>query len=325
MPKTSEVYSKLYHYTNWEGLQGILKSQSLWATNYQYLNDYTEITLFEEKLIDQAHPHVKQAYEKIIEENPQIKREIIAYGGLEKIIEHDVKGLVKSLYRATGNGIYITSFCGPHKDEKINSNGLLSQWRGYGQDGGVAVVFDTKKLEEIINLEAQLFQYNSIILADLIYSDDDVKFKEELSGEIAKLNEATKLLFRSESLKGEHYPDVSFAYNPFVQCICRYKHYGFSEENEVRIAALPTVFDQELLDLASKDGGGLKSEKEIKYRERNGEQISYVELFSSTDIDLPIEKIIIGPHKEKEMRAKSLRERVGDAIEVTCSEIPFAV
>ena|ERR1700732_3664945 len=32
----------LYHYTNTVGLQGILKSRSLWASDYRFLNDTRE-------------------------------------------------------------------------------------------------------------------------------------------------------------------------------------------------------------------------------------------------------------------------------------------
>ena len=47
-------------------------------------------------------------------------------------------------------------------------------------------------------------------------------------------------------------------------------------------------------------------------------------LFDSDDIDLPIEKIIIGPHKDKETRAAILRKRLRKTkIEITCSDIPY--
>ncbi len=33
------------------------------------------------------------------------------------------------------------------------NDGLLSQWRGYGKDGGYALVFDSQKLEEALKDE----------------------------------------------------------------------------------------------------------------------------------------------------------------------------
>ena len=39
---TDDVPEKLYHYTNSEGLIGIIKDRALWATNLHFLNDAEE-------------------------------------------------------------------------------------------------------------------------------------------------------------------------------------------------------------------------------------------------------------------------------------------
>ncbi len=52
--------------------------------------------------------------------------------------------------------------------------------------------------------------------------------------------------------------------------------------------------------------------------------MSYIELFNSTDIEPPIERIIVGLHKEKEARVKELHTKLGETnIEITCSEISY--
>jgi hypothetical protein len=113
-------------------------------------------------------------------------------------------------------------------------------------------------------------------------------------------------------------------YHPFIHCISRYKHCGFKEENEVRVVLLPTVITQELLTLASRDGVIYKPEKERKFRNKNGQLVPYIELFNSIDLELPIERIIVGPHKEKDARAAALRVMLRNTkIEITCSDIPF--
>ena len=61
----------------------------------------------------------------------------------------------------------------------------MSQWRGYGAGGGFALVFNTQKLEEMMEIEAKRFEYSAGHLSDLIYSDDENKFKEELSEDIS--------------------------------------------------------------------------------------------------------------------------------------------
>ncbi len=324
MKVTLEVYKKLYHYTTWEGLQGIFETQTLWATNYKFLNDYSEIILFKDKLISLIHPHVLEGYKRLIKHSPSVKHKIKQEGGLSKVVQHDAKGLIEAQYSALGDEIYILSFCGQPEKPNIANNGLLSQWRGYGTGGGAALVFDTKKLEELLAIEAAMFEYSPILIADIIYSDDEQKLKEELSDDLEIIADVAKQFFNHENLKKNKIIDSSKAYFPFVRCISRYKHYGFKEENEVRVVALPTVIDKEILKLATRDGATLKPEKERKFRNKNGKRIPYIGLFSSTDVELPIEKIIIGPHKEKKSRAEELNDKLGKRnIEITCSEIPY--
>ena len=325
MQKTSEVYEKLYHYTTWDGLLGILQTQTLWATHYRFLNDYSEIVLFRDKLISLILPYVREAYEKLLEQSPPIEQKINQEGGLDQVIQRDTEVFVDAQYRATcRDDIYILSFCGQHKNPHVNSNGLLSQWRGYGTGGGFALVFNTQKLEEMMEIEAKRFEYSAGHLSDLIYSDDENKFKEELSEDISIIVDVLKKVFNHAKLREKEKADALKGYDSFVNCITRYKHYGFSEENEVRVVVLPTVLDQEFLKIASTDGVILKPEKERKFRSKNGQLVPYIELFNSPDIELPIEKIIVGPHKEKEARSAALRVMQRNTnIEITCSDIPF--
>lgn len=234
-------------------------------------------------------------------------------GGLNAVAKHEIKIIVNAMYKATGGEFYIASFCGEHKeDEYINRNGLLSQWRGYGRDGGFALVFDTLKLEEILQSEYSRFAYTHFLLADVIYSDDEENFKDELSEQMDDITNHVKEMMHNMALGIDEPPDAEKAYPAFVQCISRYKHQGFKEENEVRIVVYPDDAFQE------------KQEKEQKFREKNGEWIPYIEFFNSQDIVLPIERIIVGPHKEKEARASALRIMLRTTgIEVTVSDIPY--
>lgn len=325
MQKTSDVYKRLYHYTTWEGLKNILQTQSLWATNYKFLNDYSELVLFRDKLVSWIYPVVLNGYKQLIAHKPSIKRKIQEKGGIERIVQHDAEVLIDSQYSVLGNQIYILSLCGEPEKKSIANNGLLSQWLGYGAGGGAALIFNTKKMEEILSVEASNFEYSAILFADLIHSDDEQKLKEELTYELEILADIAKRFFNHENFLKRKEIDSSDGYLPFVSCISRYKHFGFSEEKEVRVVALPTVIDKEIIKMAEADGATLKPEKERKFRIFNGKHIPYIELFDSDDIKLPIEKIIIGPHKKKgERRAEILGILSKSDIEIVCSDIPYA-
>jgi len=324
MQKTSEVYKKLYHYTTWEGLKGILQTQSLWATHYKFLNDYSELTLIKKELVPLLYPIVLEGYKQLIKHKPSEKGKIQKQGGLEHCAQHDVEAFVEAEYRTLGDEIYILSFCGEPEKCNIADNGLLSQWRGYGAGGGATLVFDTEKLEGILNKEYMNYEYSPILLADVIYSDDEQKLKDELTDDLNILADIVRQFFNHEKIGKEKEIDASKGYMPFVRCISRYKHFGFSEENEVRVVVLPTLIDDKFIKLAKEYGENLKPQKERKSRSKNCESIPYIELFDSVDIKLPIEKIIIGPHKDKEARAVELRGKLSKTnIEIVCSEIPF--
>lgn len=324
MQKTSEAYKKLYHYTTWDGLLGILQTQTLRATHYKFLNDYSEIILFKDKLIEFILPYVLDECKKLIKEFPNIEEYINQNGGLNHVSQYDTTKFVDALYNATGEEIYIASFCGEHKYNYVNINGLLSQWRGYGIGGGLALVFETQKLEEILKLEGERFSYNIGIIADLIYSDDEKKFEMELSASLSEIAKHVNKTYRHMRLKKKEAPDATKTFPSFVKCISRYKHYSFKEENEVRIVNLPTIQNENYLRQAKKKGLTLKPEKERKFLPKNGQLIPYIELFNSTDIVLPIERIIVGPHREKESRASALRVMLRNTnIEITISDIPY--
>ncbi len=118
--------------------------------------------------------------------------------------------------------------------------------------------------------------------------------------------------------------DASLAYPAFIRYVSRYKHRGFREEKEVRIVAVPTWHSAEYLAGAKEFGESLKPEKERKFRVGRGQLIPYIELFATLNARLPIERVIIGPHSEKEARASALRLMLRNTdIKVTVSEIPF--
>jgi hypothetical protein len=76
---------------------------------------------------------------------------IIQHGGHSNVAASDARRLVNILYeKIFENSLvepFIASFCSHTTDQSYEQeNGLLSQWRGYGNDGGFCIVFDTAAL-----------------------------------------------------------------------------------------------------------------------------------------------------------------------------------
>jgi Protein of unknown function (DUF2971) len=331
--KLSDISHYLYHYTNKQSLKGILENQCLWATHYKFLNDSLEIEIAREKLKESLYPLTKEFLINFSTESPNAQEFINKNGGLEGVVNFYNETFVDSSFKAMfkTDEIYITSFCSQRKsknedeDKYINENGLLSQWRAYGGDGGYAIVFKTHKLGELIELEYQSFQYNVFFFGDIIYSDDDEKYSKELSEQVRKISIFQNYMFKHTIRQEQKLPDTVIstdAYNSFAECIARYKHRGFKEEREARIIAIPF----------GSNNDASKPEKERKFRSKNGTQVPYIELFRPYDKflpirklkPLPIEKIIVGPHKDKELRAANLRVLLRNTcIEVAISDIPY--
>jgi hypothetical protein len=138
-----------YHYTNLEGLCGILNSKKIWATNAYFLNDYSELKY--------GIGITLEVLEKIVFEKVKERELQLFY----------TKFAEKLPYYLSVSNVYVMSFC-----EKKD---LLSQWKGYtNQNGGVSIGFNISKLEPELNANVgYLFGkviYDKDIQIDILYN-----------------------------------------------------------------------------------------------------------------------------------------------------------
>lgn len=313
----SEVYQNLYHYTTLEGLYGILKSQSLWATDYRDLNDEKEIDLFiEDKLMTYLSSYIKDIYiQSLLDDEEKLNCLFQSGEPLDRWITQLQSGFPKALLKGIEGEVFVTSFSGTSENENENLHGLLSQWRSYGLDGGFCLVFDTKEMECLMEQEYSLWRYMSLNLSDIVYSDDCEKYTKELELPLNDLLESCKI-FLGYVLEGSQGDIPDLAYTDFINCISRYKHFGFREEREVRLMAhlIPSSYHY-------------SDPKEEKVKKTSESNKHYIELFDGIEKSLPIKRIIVGPHVDKKKRATELRTFLKnqnmDDIEVTISGIPY--
>lgn len=141
--RQAELPEFLFHYTTASGMRGILDSSCLWATNYRFLNDASEVG------------YGANLFEALIQE--RLAR-----------VENDVltEFLTRTLRTANGfDGMfdcYIACFC--ERDD------LLNQWRTYaGAGGGYALGLKTK---EIGRRWGQLERTQDFVLRRVIYEVD---------------------------------------------------------------------------------------------------------------------------------------------------------
>ncbi len=112
----------IFHYTNLQGLQGIVQNHDLWLTHSRYSNDEEEIT------------HGYKIVKEVIDEKRQ--NALLQYN--PEFFTH----LAACIKEPTPEGVYICCFC-------LDDN-LLSQWRSYGANGnGVSIGLDPHEFDFI--------------------------------------------------------------------------------------------------------------------------------------------------------------------------------
>jgi len=236
----------LYHYCSVDTFMKIIENKELWLGNSEKMNDYSEIRLIE------------SALEKKLTEYPSLNN-------------------FMSEYQESISFPYICCFS--------KEGDLLSQWRGYADDGkGVAIGFDKKTIKSLrptsytpsIYRDAQEFGYDSFFfLEECIYR-----------GEI----QSTYL----DNVLKKHYEDRKELLRVLKQLSYISKHSGFEEEKEVRLIYSPTSYRRDK---------GISTDTPISgvyYRSRNGEIVSYFKLhFANTNglllKDKIIHEVILGP------------------------------
>lgn len=324
------THPELWHYTTASGLQGILASQQLWATNIFYLNDKEEYTgFFDHKLLRLLQDGVDMGIAAALKTDAG--RDTIE----KKMGEHFLKEkfaeiLLNAIRNAThARPAYVTSFCFTPPGQS-SDDGLLSQWRGYGADGGYAIVFDTKGLNELLEEESMSYHYALVHWGDVDYYDQDAKdgfaHNEARQWENA-IREAIAAYIQTPSTDLALSQEVGDAiYGPIFYLASRHKHRGFREELEVRIAVVR--MDENLIEAAQAEGSK-RLRKPIAFVQRGGMVVPYVALFqrqADEAAKLPIKKIIVGPHPEKLKRKAAIEmllAQSGIDAQVIASDIPY--
>src|SRR5713226_7187525 len=102
MPKgISEAYKELYHYTTSVGLEGILRTQQLWATHIGYMNDAEEhVGFFIRRMPRLLEKPAKEAVAELLQ-TERGRRAIESVGGQEKAIEDLRRNLSESARETT--------------------------------------------------------------------------------------------------------------------------------------------------------------------------------------------------------------------------------
>jgi hypothetical protein len=214
----------LFHYTNSSGMRGILESSRLWATNYRFLNDASEVAygmaLFESIVQDRL---TKSENEVVSEFLGRTLRTANAFDGMFDC--------------------YIACFC--ERDD------LLNQWRVYaGSGGGYALGL---KAKEIGRRWGELHPTQDFLLRKVVY---DADLQKRLISEVLELTS----LILSEATQAVSVSDANnliarccqFVRSEVADYLFCFKHPAFAVEEEWRLCHIVSPGEED--HVQSRDG-----------------------------------------------------------------------
>ncbi|MBF4494627.1 DUF2971 domain-containing protein [Flavobacterium sp. MR2016-29] len=273
--------NKLFHYTNLNGLIGILDNSEIWLSNMYFLNDKNEFELGLRFVIEQLE---------------------IYKGGFSVL--KPTKYFIEALEKAID---FIKEKDSPYILSMTTNNDLLSQWRGYTDNGvGVNIGFSNNFFEEnklkvykcIYEVEKQREIVNHILTQSIFMfigiADSQGIFKTSEEIELSEYDKAV-------SIAGQYFIDRTIFFCSLI------KDKSFIEEDEWRLL----LFDEKSEINFLNKGNYFRPYKKIKIDNLND----------------CINEVTMGPNSEKELCSLSLKmlcNKYNVEIEkLNQSEIPY--
>ena len=276
------MWGSFFHYTDLNALTSIIKNHDLWLTNSRYSNDEQEID------------HGYNIAKKVISRRKKKSRSKKIRAYLDKVAT-----LVEE---SPPEGVYICCFC--------EVDNLLSQWRGYGENGtGVSIAFDPYGFTRYSGADMPPERLGLTRLWKVFYdSGIQENIVEKALDLIPVLNNED-----TDEIKAIKAADAIHFFMP------TFKNKDFEEERERRLIFTP----------APKCGVG------PSFRVTRGMLAPYYslkalgrELYrSENDSSLPIVNVTVGPSVRQELKIESVKMLLSQngykKVTVQASDTPF--
>jgi hypothetical protein len=278
----------LAHYTSLENVINIVRSEQLWMSHPLFMNDRHELDVGVD-LIGAALLAVTE----------------------DAVMFSDYKKAVSDFRKLSKLDTYVLCFS---KHSAANEDGMLSMWRGYGDQGrGACIVFNRKFVSETAD-DSILF------LQDVEYFSNRERFDKAV--DIVK----TWLECRKSADNCYWAADYEVLVDRAVIYALTTKHAGFGEEKEIRIIYMKNRDYKEILKKYYDYNVGTRGvEVKLKLPINPLSEDSH-DTWSFQDI---VHTIIIGPAASSELQKNSLCrafEKIGKqwlVERVRASSIPF--
>lgn len=278
-----------FHYTTAEGIRGIITSGRLWATNLQFLNDGSELTygraLVADELSRQSGTPTSVAGRLASHVTQRVLRTAEFWGG------------------------YAVCFC-------FNGD-LLSQWRGYADEGvGYAIGFApqaVRRARTLVKGDGYVEPPPYPVCGRVVYNETRQRtlIRDLFSQHLQLLEEAVATSTELADVLLEH--AATGLFSTLINNVYFFKDPAFEEEEEWR--ALSVIF-------------GPFMEKWLKFRSARGIVKPFIELELPPNKrnGWPIDRVVIGPSNHAQLAMDSLKilsRSNGLGFEIVQSKVPY--
>lgn len=284
--KSKTSRGELFHYSNADGLKGIVEDSALWATSAYYLNDSSEIMYGSGVLIEVLNDWLSKNSRPLDSLPGRLAINLRTEFG-----ELLPKGLMF-------HPIFLTCFC--------EDDNLLSQWRAYGESGGYCLGFkvESEGIAQGIKPEPRVYTARCL---KVIYDRIEQKARcqsalDELFEIVADPPLAAAMKILQDSSEFGYTALFKLIRDILLDEIVAFKNEAFAVEKEWRIVVRP----REIIKQSGDDGG--RTLLPIKFRTSNGQLIPYVRLVpSQSGAKLPLVSVRFGPTKEERLSWLAIR------------------
>ncbi|MEA3011096.1 MAG: hypothetical protein QOJ91_2788 [Sphingomonadales bacterium] len=218
-PQPSDIPDVLYHYTDANGLIGMLRSNEVWATDYRFLNDRSEIA------------HTRSLVRSLISEEMKKTNDSLVARLYAQILQFEGAGNL--------GDPYVFSFSEEADD--------LSQWRGYAREGqGFTIGFCAKSIYKASSKKGSGFSFCKVVY------DENKQWKsisKALGEMVEELRRVTKASKTDEDMAISHTVDW-FDLLVGIRATAN-KHHSFRKEGEWRTISLINEDDRHEVKIRS--------------------------------------------------------------------------
>jgi hypothetical protein len=287
---TSQIET-LSHYTDFRGLVGIVKSQSLRATEFSALNDSSEFIYALQILSQEAMRKFKTDFP-----DKSIFGDALSGDYAQNISNQFSEFMKTTILSNSGYGSYFTTSFARGKNKDEDERGILTLWDRYTQLKGFCLQFDGNKIIEKIRTEADRYSYELIDAFEVEYGVDrnSAQFTE-LSSKLCyfTIESVLRDLGRYDLSDQKQKPPSfeAFAAELILYCL-RHKDPQFVDEREFRIVASPHA------KTLATPFTGLKLRKEIHGLSSDGRERRYIVLGEDVFPGIRPKRVVVGPKVE---------------------------